>query len=92
MLWTDEDSQDGESYETADNVEADAATEKDTLSRTPCLICEDRFVTEDLSPLPCGHNYCFECVVETFTRSFVDDELYPAAVSNQSPSRVWEPS
>ncbi len=83
MLLQGEDNEEGDAGETGHTVEVDAAPKKAPLPRTPCLICEDQFVAEGLSTLPCGHRYCFECVVETFTRSFVDEELYPPRCCQQ---------
>lgn len=37
----------------------------------------ERFVTVDLFATPCGHQHCVPCLLEVFTRSFVDEELYP---------------
>ncbi|KAG4439898.1 hypothetical protein IFR05_004622 [Cadophora sp. M221] len=53
------------------------------LPRFPCTICEDDFVARDLATLPCGDRYCFDCLVETFTISFRDEELYPPRCCRQ---------
>ncbi|KAK0118007.1 hypothetical protein ONS95_012318 [Cadophora gregata] len=45
--------------------------------RFPCVVCEDKFVSKDLVALPCKDKYCFDCLVELFTHSFRDEELYP---------------
>ncbi|CZT09735.1 uncharacterized protein RAG0_14402 [Rhynchosporium agropyri] len=47
------------------------------LDRVPCTICQDEFPARDLAKLPCGDEYCFTCLVQTFTQSFRDEELYP---------------
>ncbi|PVH81471.1 hypothetical protein DL98DRAFT_489794 [Cadophora sp. DSE1049] len=53
------------------------------LPRLPCTICQDDFVARDLAKLPCGDRYCFDCLVDLFTRSFRDEELYPPRCCRQ---------
>ncbi|KAL5314903.1 hypothetical protein ACEPPN_017553 [Leptodophora sp. 'Broadleaf-Isolate-01'] len=47
------------------------------VPRIPCTVCEDKFVARDLVTLPCKEKYCLDCLLELFTHSFRDEELYP---------------
>jgi len=57
-----------------------------------CVICLDSLPDQELATVICGHNYCIPCLVHTFTRSFIDEELFPPRCCQQpiTPESVRE--
>jgi len=55
----------------------ESAGDAPACPRHPCTVCMDTFLLREIIIVGCGHGYCNPCLKETFTRSFMDEELFP---------------
>lgn len=53
------------------------------LPRENCLICTEDLSYFDAATLPCGHNYCRDCLHRLFNNSFTDESLFPPRCCQQ---------
>jgi len=48
-----------------------------------CDICGDQFGPKDRTKVPCGHEYCRECLQRFYNLSITDDSLFPPRCCEQ---------
>ncbi|KAH7391264.1 hypothetical protein BKA64DRAFT_579085 [Cadophora sp. MPI-SDFR-AT-0126] len=74
-----------EAYHTEETPQPEApeSEEEKPQPDIPCSNCTDNFFDEGLSTATCGHRYCGDCIRETFTRAFRDEELFPPRCCRQ---------
>ncbi|CAK7242699.1 MAG: hypothetical protein STHCBS139747_004196 [Sporothrix thermara] len=51
--------------------------------RVTCVACSDNYAPESTVRVPCGHNYCHECIKSLVTASIADESLFPPRCCNQ---------
>lgn len=68
------------------------AAARKTNSRRPlknCVICGEEKDFFEVLRVPCNHEYCRECLEQLFTRSMVDQSLFPPRCDNQEIPLEW---
>lgn len=49
-----------------------------------CSVCFENYRTASMVPLPCGDQYCIECLKSVFLNAVVDETLFPPRCCRQS--------
>ncbi|KAK2766523.1 IBR finger domain-containing protein [Colletotrichum kahawae] len=53
------------------------------VAKEPCISCQDSFPVTKLSPCPCSHLYCHDCLRSLFEACLTDESLFPARCCGQ---------
>jgi hypothetical protein len=83
-IWEEEESEvsDSTASETVNRDELSISSNSPAQTRTPvkiaaCICCMENFDETVLATVPCRDKYCRDCLQETFTRAFKNEELFP---------------
>ncbi|KAL8648941.1 MAG: hypothetical protein Q9226_005780, partial [Calogaya cf. arnoldii] len=55
-----------------------------TAEATICTACMDHILSSEPIPLPCGHDYCADCMMRLFSRAMADETLFPPRCCGKS--------
>ncbi len=58
-------------------------SESESGVQIACIVCQDQFSRQQLSHLPCGHEYCHGCLMELFNSAMRDESLFPPRCCKQ---------
>lgn len=65
-------------------------------AKRQCVTCLEHYEFFEVTRAPCSHEYCRECLVELFTRSLIDESLFPPRCCGQlipaETNRIFLPS
>ncbi|KAE9368753.1 hypothetical protein N431DRAFT_63747 [Stipitochalara longipes BDJ] len=53
------------------------------IDRTRCTSCMEMVDFSHVVIIPCGHEYCQDCLQDLFNRSFIEEELFPPRCCKQ---------
>jgi hypothetical protein len=48
-----------------------------------CVACQENLIADSVTKVPCGDQYCIDCIQGLFSASFVDDSLFPPRCCRQ---------
>jgi IBR domain, a half RING-finger domain len=68
----------------SDKIEGEGEGESKTgIETNRCTSCMERIPVDSIIVVPCGHGYCQDCLLNLFSRSFIDEELFPPRCCRQ---------
>ena len=66
------------------SAEASGEQPGESNDRRECVACQESVVGFDLTSVPCGHDYCKDCIRHLFTAALDDESLFPPRCCNQA--------